>query len=300
MTVVGDGDFRYELDETWPNIPEGWTLERCSGVAVDSRNRVFVFNRGTHSIAIFDADSGNFLTSWGEGVFRAPHGIFIGPDDSVYLTDRQAHVVTKHASNGEQLIEMGTRDQAQITVDNHGNFGEPFCQPTGVALNDEGKMFVSDGYGNFRIHRFSASGELEHSWGTPGTGPGQFALPHNIALDTRGRVFVADTMNHRVQIFDQDGGYIEEWADDVRWPSAFFMRDEFVFLIEQGIEPGTPTGVTIFELDGKVVTRWLGAENGTEAPHGIALDSNGNIFVAEISEPGEPGHGQRMRKYARI
>lgn len=293
MTVVGDGDFRYELDETWPNIPEGWTLELCSDVAIDSRDRVFVFNRGIHTIAVFDAETGNFLTSWGEGNFKEPHGIYIGPDDSVYLTDRQAHVVTKHTPNGEILIEMGRRDYAQVTVDNHGNFGDPFCQPSGIALNDEGKMFVSDGYGNFRIHRFSASGELEHSWGTPGMGPGEFSLPHNIGVDSRGRVFVADRQNQRVQIFDQDGGFIAEWADDVRGPGDFFMQDEVVFLVEQG----RPTGITIFDLDGGIVTRWRGAENGTEAPHGIWLDSKGNIFVAEI---GQPGHGQRMRKYVKI
>jgi len=87
MTTVGEGEFRYELDETWPNVPEGWELGLCSDVAVDSRDRVFVFNRGIHSVAIFDANSGDFLTSWGEGKFKQSHGIFIGPDDSVFLTD---------------------------------------------------------------------------------------------------------------------------------------------------------------------------------------------------------------------
>jgi sugar lactone lactonase YvrE len=127
----------------------------------------------------------------------------------------------------------------------------------------------------------------------PGTGPGQFSLPHNIAVDSRGRVFVADRESQRVQIFDQDGGFIEEWADDVRSPGDFFMRGEVVFLVEQG----SPTGITIYDLDGSIVTRWRGAENGTEAPHGIWLDSKGNIFVAEI---GQPGHGQRMRKYVKV
>ncbi len=114
MAIVGEGDFRYELDETWPNIPEGWELSLCSDVAFDSRDRVYVFNRGIHSIAIFDADSGNFLSSWGEGNFREPHGIFIGPDDSVYLTDRQAHV--RPVPRGD---EPAAADLATLFVSNH-------------------------------------------------------------------------------------------------------------------------------------------------------------------------------------
>ena len=293
MAIVGEGDFRYELDETWPNIPEGWELSLCSDVAVDSRDRVYVFNRGIHSIAIFDADSGDFLSSWGEGNFREPHGIFIGPDDSVYLTDRQAHVITKHTPEGEILMELGTRDYAQVTVDNRGNHGEPFCQPSGVALNSEGKLFCSDGYGNYRVHRFAADGTLEFSWGMPGKGPGEFALLHQVAIDGRGRVLIADRENQRVQIFDQDGKFIEEWNDDVRGPGDFYIKDDVIFMVEQG----APTGVTVFDLDGKIITRWRGAENGTEAPHGIWGDGKGNLFIAEI---GQPGHGQRMRKYNKI
>lgn len=293
MTVVGEGDFRYELDETWPSIPEGWTLGLCSDVAVDSRDRVHVLNRGIHSVAIFDAETGDFLTSWGEGQFKQPHGIFIGPDDSVYLTDLQAHVVTKHTPTGELLMELGKRDFASVTTDSHGHYGLPFNQPSGVALTAEGKIFCSDGYGNFRVHRFSADGELELSWGIPGTGPGEFALLHQVAIDSRGRVFIADRENQRIQIFDQDGGFIEQWDDDLREPNDFYIKDDVIYLVEQG----APTGVTIFDLDGKIITQWRGAEFGTVMPHGIWGDSKGNLFVSEI---GEPGVGQRMRKYVKL
>ncbi len=293
MTIVGDGDFRYELDETWPNIPEGWELGLCSDVAVDSRDRVFVFNRGIHSVAIFDAASGDFLTSWGEGKFKQAHGIFIGPDDSVYLTDLQAHVVTKHTPQGELLMELGRRDFASITVDTLGNYGAPFNQPSGVALSAEGKLFCSDGYANFKVHRFSADGELELSWGIPGTGPGEFALLHNVVVDPRGRVLIADRENHRVQVFDQDGGFIEEWADEFRQPGDFYIKDDVIFLVEQGL----PIGISVLDLDGKIITRWRGPDNGIVAPHGIWGDSKGNLFVAEI---GDPETGQRMRKYVKI
>ena len=152
MTIVGDGDFRYELDDAWPTIPEGWTLGLCSDVAVDSRDRVHVFNRGIHSVAIFDADSGAFLTSWGEGEFRMPHGIFIGPDDSVYLTDRQAHVVTRHTPTGEVLMELGSL-RGEMSDDEvpgvaEGRFrlgGETCCAEADVDLTQ--KDFALDPHG---------------------------------------------------------------------------------------------------------------------------------------------------------
>lgn len=293
MTVVGDGDFRFERDETWPNIPEGWELGLCSDVAVDSRERVHVFTRGVHPIVIFDAESGNFISSWGEGEFNKAHGIHIGPDDSVYLSDRQAHIVTKHSSTGEKLLELGKRDYAQTTVDSHGNHGAPFNQPTGVALNPEGKIFCSDGYGNFRAHRFSAEGELEFSWGIPGTRPGEFALLHQIAIDPRGRVLIADRENQRVQLFNQDGEYIEEWTSGLRLPGAFHIAGDAVYVVEQY----EPSGVSVFDLDGNLITRWTSDQDGILDPHGISGDAQGNLYIAEI---GSPGTGQRVSKLVKV
>lgn len=288
MTVVGEGDFRYELDESWPNIPEGWELGRCSDVATDSRDRVFVFNRHKHPIAVFD-EVGTFVTSWGEGEFKDPHGIYIGPDDAVWVTDSQDHVVTKHTPHGEKLLELGDRGHANVPVTNRGQHGIPFNMPTGLALSDTGDIFVSDGYGNRRVHRFSPDGELKLSWGAPGIATGEFALLHNIGIDGQGRVFICDRENSRIQIFDQEGGHLDTW-DDVLGPSDVYMSPTgYVYVADNG--------VSIHEESGKLAARWRGADYGTNATHGIWVDSKGNVYVAEI---GEPGHGQRVRKYAKV
>ena len=293
MTVVGEGDFRYELDESWPNIPEGWELGLCSDVAIDSRDRVFVFNRNKHPVAVFD-EAGTFVTSWGEGEFKDPHGIYIGPGDEVWVTDTQDHVVTKHTPHGEKLLELGTRGHAQPSITNRGQHGQPFNMPTGIALNADGEIFVSDGYGNKRVHRFSAEGELKLSWGVPGLGPGEFALVHNLGIDTQGRVLVCDRENSRIQIFDQEGGHIETWERDSSPGDVYVSPDGFIYVTEGGRRG---SGVSILTESGAAVSQWHGAENGLEAAHGIWVDSKGNIYVAEI---GQPGHGQRVRKYAKI
>jgi DNA-binding beta-propeller fold protein YncE len=292
MPKVGEGDFRYELDASWPKIPEGWSLGLCSDVAVDSRDRVFVFNRARHPIVIF-SQRGDFISSWGECEFKDPHGIFIAPDDSVWLTDTQFHVVTRHSPSGEMLQQLGDRGRCSPTVSNRGQNGKPFNMPSGVAISKSGDIFVSDGYGNRRVHRFSAKGELKLSWGAPGTGPGEFALLHNVGIDSQGRVFICDRENSRIQIFNQQGKFLAQWTDVLSPGDVYMSRDKLIYVAEQG----SPTGVSIFTEKGDLVCRWRGARAGMEAPHGIWADSKGNVYVAEI---GRPGHGQRCRKYARV
>ncbi|MFW6195384.1 MAG: peptidyl-alpha-hydroxyglycine alpha-amidating lyase family protein [Chloroflexota bacterium] len=292
MTIVGDGDLKFELDPDWPRgMPEAWLFTLASDVAVDSRDRVFVFSRGRHPVTVWTPD-GDFITSWGEGEFKDPHGIYIDASDNIWLTDTQRHVVTKNTQQGDILLELGTRDHAYPTTGPDGQNGLPFNMPSGVALNAEGDIFVSDGYGNRRVHRFSPDGDLQKSWGRGGKGPGEFALLHNIGIDERGRVFICDRENSRIQLFDQDGKYLEEWTDILNPGDVYMGPDHLVYVAEQG----RPTGVSIFTLDGELLSRWRGPEAGMEAPHGIWGDSAGNVYVAEI---GRPGHGQRVRKYVR-
>ncbi|MDE0337735.1 MAG: hypothetical protein OXI80_08690, partial [Caldilineaceae bacterium] len=173
--TVGYGDFRYELDDSWPTLPEGWSLGSVPDLAVDSRDRVFVFCRHKHPVVAFEADTGKFVTSWGENEFTEPHGIFIDADDYVWVTDRQEHVVTKHTQHGEKLLELGRRGWAMMTVTPYGTtLDPPFNMPAGVATAQDGSIFAADGYGNRQVHRFSPEGELEVSWGTSGLEPGQF------------------------------------------------------------------------------------------------------------------------------
>ena len=154
-------DLTYEFVESWGKLPEGWKFTQVAGVVVDSRDRVYVYNRGEHPIIIFDRE-GNFLTSWGEGVLtHGGHGIFIDADDYVYLADRAMQTVLKFTPEGKRLLTLGTEGQA--------NEGKPFNNLTDVALSPSGEIYVSDGYGNSLVHRFSADGTLLLSWGEPGS-----------------------------------------------------------------------------------------------------------------------------------
>ena len=197
--IVGSGDYRYEIVESWPKMPKYWNFGGPSDAAVNSDDEVYVFSRGVHPVTIWDTD-GNFISSWGEGEFRGPHGIHVAPDDHVWLTDMYEHVVTKHAPGGERLLELGMRMMPSPAWD-----ARPFNMPTGVASMPDGGVVVSDGYGGHRVHRFDADGNLALSWGGPGSGPGEFALLHNIGVDGRGRIFVCDREADRIQIFDGEG-----------------------------------------------------------------------------------------------
>ena len=293
--IVGSGEFRYEMEPDWPKMmPHGWRFGLASDVDTDSQDRVWVYSRGNHPITVWSL-SGDLLGSWGEGFFKEPHGMFIDKSDNIWLTEKQRHIVTKHNSVGEILLELGQRDYAQVTVTPHGEHGLPFNSPSGVAIAPDGKIFVADGYGNRRVHRFSPEGKLELSWGTPGTGEGEFALIHKVAVADDGRVFICDRENNRIQIFTQNGEYIEQWTDVAGPGDVYFGSGGVVYVVEQS----EGSGVSIFTLDGELITRWRGMnpEKVLGAAHGICTDSQGNIFVAEI---GQPSRGQRIRKFNRI
>ena len=186
--VITDGDGpRFAACEGWGVLPDGWRLVEVAGVATDSRDRVFVFNRGDHPIIIFDRE-GRFLGTWGEQLFVRPHGIMIGPDDAVYCTDDLDHTVKKFSPEGKLLLTLGTSGRASDTGAASQDFrtirhaGPPFHYPTNLALAADGSMYISDGYGNARIHKFSHDGVHLYSWGEPGRGPGEFRLPHGIAV----------------------------------------------------------------------------------------------------------------------
>jgi|TARA_B100000959_G_scaffold59100_1_gene62005 DNA-binding beta-propeller fold protein YncE len=297
MTIVGEGKFRYEVDRDWlRNKPAFWELGQCADVGVDSNDRIWLFSRSKHPVTCWTTD-GQFIGSWGDlgldkGEFRVPHGVFIDEDDHIWLADHQTHQVTKHNENGEVLLELGVHGYASITVTTVGGNGLPFNNPTGLAIANDGRLFVSDGYGNRRVHRFSSSGELEHSWGEAGTGPGQFSILHKVGVDKNNKVYICDRENNRIQIFDVDGNYLSEW-NDVVGPGDIFFDDEIAYVVEQG----GGNGISIWNLDGELITRWRGNSDACQAAHGGSYDSAGNIYVAEI---GEPGQGQRVTKFSLV
>jgi DNA-binding beta-propeller fold protein YncE len=276
----------------WGHLPEGWSFVEATSVAVDAADRVVVFNRGPHPVIVFDRD-GQFLRAWGEGVFRRPHGITIGPDGSYWLTDDLHHTIRKFTPEGKLLLTIGDPDRPSTL---HG--GKPFNRPTHVALCPRtGDVYVSDGYGNSRVHKFDPEGRPLLSWGEPGTDPGCFNIPHNIATDAEGLVYVADRENHRVQIFDGRGRYLAQWNNLHRPCGLFAERGNGGLLYVGELPshlavnrevPNLGARVSILSVKGELVTRVGGRFPGEQpgefvAPHGCAVDSRGDLYVAEVS-----------------
>lgn len=269
----------YELCAGWGKLPVGWAFSQVPGVAVDSHDNVYVFNRSEHAVIVFDRH-GEFLTSWGEGVFPRPHGIRIDPEDNVYLTDVDSHLVLKFTKEGECLMTLGTEGKPKE--------GAPFNKPTDVAVSPSGEIYVSDGYGNSLVHRFSPSGELLGSWGSPGEGPGQFNVPHAVCVDAKGRVYVADRQNNRIQVFTPEGEFLTEWGDFILPNGLFLGSDGHIYVAEGGHR------VSKLTQDGRLVLRFgqEGAAPGQfNFPHGICADPLGDLYVTEI-------FGERMQKFA--
>jgi sugar lactone lactonase YvrE len=273
-TIVGTGSYTYEVDKHWGRHPgQQSAFGLISGVACDSKDRVFLFNRLPDPRVIVLDREGNLLKEWGSGQFGHPHGIWISPDDELYLTDRDTHLVTRWTTDGRLLQSWGTSGQP-------GAPGQPFNQPTHAFVASDGAMFVSDGYGQRRVHRFGSDGKLEVSWGEAGDGPGQFALPHDVWVDERGRVIVCDRENQRIQFFDRDGVYLLEWPN-LKAPMQVFIRDGVLYLAE------ARQHISILTLDGTLLSGWgsqdPGPEQFTDSPHSIWVDSRGDIYVSEVT-----------------
>jgi len=201
--------------------------------------------------------------------------------------------VSKFTPEGKLLKTMGTKDRpsdtgyrkaaehfeslASIT---HG--GPPFNRPTGIAFSPSGQIYISDGYGNSRVHRFSAHGELVSSWGEPGHGPSEFCLPHNLAVDRWGRVWVADRENHRVQIFREDGKFLAQWTDLCRPTAVCIDKEDIVYVSE------LCSRISVFSMDGRLLARWgndgdLGDDRLLVAPHALAVDDRGDLYLGEVA-----------------
>jgi DNA-binding beta-propeller fold protein YncE len=298
--VVGSGAYTYEVLEDWARVPDGWEMP-AAAVTVDSQDRVYCFNRTLdHPIVVFDRD-GNYLSSWGAGLFAFPHAIRADDRDNLWTVDREHGQALLYSLAGELLQAIGTRGHRSDTgvpPDDNGSTayrkvthgGGPFNLPTDIALTPSGEMFVSDGYGNARVHKFAADGTHLFSWGEPGTAPEQFNLPHGIWIDRRGRVLVADRENDRVQIFDQEGKLLEIWPTELIGPAFFYVdADDIVYIPEHngGL-------VSVLTLDGERLARW--GDPGFRSCHGIWGDSHGDIYVVR---PGVWGRTRRIVKYVR-
>jgi DNA-binding beta-propeller fold protein YncE len=302
--IVGQDKYRYERVEGWVKLPEYFNFDTSgglpggvAGVATDSRDRIYVFNRGNHPIMIFDRD-GNFISCWGEGHFRGAHGIFIDKDDSVYLADFQTHVVEKFTPSGELLWSLGTRDWGMPPL-----YKQPFCMPTRLVVGPLGDLFVSDGYAGFFVHKFSPKGELIKTWGGPGHEPGQLQWPHCIDVDKHGIVYVCDRENDRIQLFTSDGELINVWTDFANPQNIRIDRENDIIYITEGnilalSRPIDRPKVSIRNLKGEILSMWEGRESEgkgvLEVPHDICVDSKGDIYIGEV------GDVPRIQKFAKL
>lgn len=291
MVVLGSATYSYDVVEGWAKLPAGWSFKEVGGVGVDTHDNVYVFNRGEHPMLVFDRD-GNFLRSWGEGVFPRAHGITMGPDDTMFCTDDGDHTVRKCTLDGKVILTLGTSGKPAPFMS-----GDPFNRCTHVAIDPRnGDFYVSDGYGNARVHKYTPDGKLLLSWGESGTDPGQFNIVHNIATDKEGWVYVADRENHRVQVFNPDGKYETQWVNMAR-PCGLYIDQtaELTYIGELGAPIGANAAarrlgprISIYDTKGNLLAR-LGDQPEGEAPgqfiapHGICIDAGGDIYVGEVS-----------------
>jgi DNA-binding beta-propeller fold protein YncE len=288
--ILGGGDYVYEVIEDWAKLPDGWSLPDVGSVGVDRQDNVYVFNRGEHPMMVFDR-SGNFLRSWGKGLFPRAHGLHMAPDDTIFLTDDSDHTVRRCTLDGKVLLTLGIPGSPAPFMS-----GAPFHRCTHTALAPNGDIYVSDGYGNARVHKFAPDGRHLMSWGECGIGRGEFNIPHNITCDPDGFVYVADRENHRIQVFDGNGRYQAEWAHLHR-PCALFMpycRCPVCYVGELGPGgginrrfPNLGPRISIVDHNGNILARLGGKKPGLGpgefiGPHGIAVDSQGDIYVGEV------------------
>ena len=276
--TFGSGKFCYKVEEGWGWLPD-WTWGWIAGVACDSQDRVFVYSRSEHPLVVFDR-KGNFLDSWGEDILIDAHGIWIDETDNVYCTERENHCVFKFNREGELSMTLGTPGQPAPTD------GVPFDLPTDTVTLPDGEIFISDGYGNYRVHNYTSEGNLVKSWGERGTGPGQFELSHCVRADRHDRLWVCDRTNDRIQIFDRDGNFLEEWSLPKPDTIYFDPNEDVVYVAEMNQQ------VSIWTLEGELLSKWGGARKSdmpgefNGVPHGIWADSHGDLYVGQVQIDG--------------
>ena len=311
MVTVGSGRYTYEFVPGWGKLPPGYAFGMIPGMAVDKHDKIYIFSRNPNHVYIFDRD-GKFLSMWDKSIFadysiHSPHGFYIGPDEKVYLTDSRDHTVRKFTLDGKLLMTLGTEGKP-------GEEGEPFNRPASAAISSSGDIFIADGYGNARVHKYSPEGKLLKSWGKPGTGPSEFNLPHGIWIDKDDHVWVADRENNRIQIFTVEGKYLKQLTDFVRPGTVYIDNEDTVYV------PEVFGRMSVLDLDGRLLARWGGEKSyvldcvsrvkGDFIPysdllkwyktpgkfcdsHSCCVDSRGDLYVGEVAG------GQRIQKFVR-
>jgi peptidylglycine monooxygenase len=259
------GDRRYAIHRKWARLPAGESFGFLSDLAVDDAGRVHVAQRGTNRPVLVFGRDGALAGTWGEGTLAEPHYINKAPDGSLLVADRDAHQILRFDAGGRLLQAIGTRHAP--------HFNAPFNSPTAAAQSASGEIYVADGYGNSNVHRFTADGRFIESWGGQGTEAGKFTTPHAVAIDSEGRVLVADRENNRVQVFRRDGHFLGAWGDFYHPMQIWIDGRGLVFVTDQ-----VPR-ISLLSHDGRLIGRCRGAINGA---HGLSGDAEGNLYLAEL------------------
>jgi hypothetical protein len=289
----------YKLVE-WPTpptsaagVPSPWNFIQVSSVAITARGTILVLHRGAYPILEFDSQ-GTLLRSWGDGLFNegkvaaipqaywtddkshysavygpagctacGAHSVRVDPQGNIWLIDAASHVVYKRSSEGKEIMRLGTKGRS-------GTGRTNFNLPTDVAFAPNGDLYVTDGYGSARVVKFSRDGKYILEWGTRGKGPGQFGLPHNVVVDAQGKVYVTDRDNQRIEVFDSNGMFLNQWTDTGGISGLFITKDQRIW-----------TGGVLRTLDGKAVGRLPGS--GIAGAHGVTATDSGDVYLAQLS-----------------
>jgi len=284
---AGAGSYVYEAETDWATLPDGMRFIEVPDVSVAPDGSVYLFLRNPANPVVVLSPDGGFFRTWGsERLTGRAHAILAAHDGFIYCVEDDANRITKWTPEAELVLT--------ITAEAPRYSGRPFNRPTDVVIDADGRLFIADGYGNARIHRYSATGEHEISWGSAGIGPGEFLVPHNIAIDGE-RIYVADREAHRVQVFDLDGTLIDIWNNKVHRPCGITVGpDHNVYVGENRAmhllddADGVGHCVTVWDPDGNLLARFGDAVEGEGrgqfiAPHGMAVNADGDVFVGEVS-----------------
>ncbi len=264
----------YDVVRDWPKLPSGWRLGQVAGVAVDAEGRYYVYHRGKEAppLICFNRE-GEYLRSWGEGVFIRPHMAKCDEESNIWLIDDGGHVLYLYTPEGELLKTLGVRGAP-------GENGNHFNRPTDIAFGSRDEFYVSDGYGNRRVARFDEDLKFLDQWGSEGEGEGQFILPHAITTDAEGLVYVADRNRWRVQIFSAEGRFLRQWTHIGKPFGIVCKEDGYLYICD-----GTNGRVTKVDRSGRVAG-FFGTSGGEvgqlSTAHDIAVAPNGDILLAHL------------------
>jgi len=275
------------IAEKWPTLPSGFAFELVSAIEGDSRGRIYIAHRGPHPVMCFDK-AGTFLGEPGKkeieasvavNFYKTPveamgkrwwmHGLHVDRCDNLWITDCGRHIVMKFSSDWELLMTLGTPDFSGATE-------TLLNAPTDVLVSPSEDIYVADGYGNARIVKYNAKGEFVRAWGTQGSGSGQFHTPHALAFD-HGRLYVSDRQNNRIQVFDEDGNFLEAWPDYHSIDGVCLAPGNTLFL-----SGGLDHSIDLVDLSGQRLKQWI-TEPADAYPHWVWYDGEDRLYVANTN-----------------